>query len=276
MKIKHFIFLVPLFLHCFAIMIPLYANDKDVKKQINDIKTNESFIATEATGENYQNAFDMALINLYFTINNQLTLQGFPSVKLEKIRSLVHSLSVKRGCLQRVLVYIDWADIELGTSTTNNEDHNQNNNDSDIDTIQVIITSPIDPPTDNADSLSMQKKETELTTSSNLDKTSNRPLGIGHDSTAIKEVLTSLCLTEMIYDGLQQLKEFKAKKKILEYGRYEQNLQLEDKTYLILYDQTKVIRGILETHSDGTILNVKTNKIDYIENYRDYNAIWFK
>ncbi len=280
MEIKRYVVLVMLCLFSSAILSPLRANDEDVKKQINRIKTNEAYVAAEATGEKLQDAYDMALMNVYFSINSQRILQGFPPVDLEKIRPLVHSLSVKRGSMTRVLVYIDWSDIEVGASSSNVVEETRQDKESNVDTIEVVLAIPLTSAVNNADSTFLTSKDESgaeaVSTTSKPEKTSTPTSIVTSDSEAIEDVLASLGMTEMIVDGVQQLAAFKMQQMISGYGRFDQTQQVDGNIFLLLFDRTRVIRGILEKRSDGTIRNIRTNELDSLDNYKDCKAYWFK
>jgi len=258
MEIRRFILLVSLvFTCCTAIAGSGHINDEDIvaiKKEMNRIKTNEAYIAAEATGEMIQDAFDMALMNLSFSINSQRILQGLAPVEIKTIRPYVHSLSISRGSMQRVLVYIVWADIEkaasarVKTATTSNEDELP------VDTIEVVVSIPLVPSEENVSSESTSQPE------------------------AIKEVLASLYITEMIVDGVQQLDAYKAENKISDFGRCDLSQPLQSNLFLLLFDRARTIRGILEVRADGTVCDIKTDEIidSLIKHYGDCKAYWFK
>ena len=257
MEIRRFYLLVSLCIFGLTMAYPKQINDEDVeaiKKEMNRIKTNEAYIAAEATGEMIQDAFDMALMNLSFSINSQRILQGLVPVDIKTIRPYVHSLSISRGSMQRVLVYIVWADIEKAASSRAETVATSNGDGSLVDTIEVVVSIPLVP-----------SKENEI----------NEPLP---HSKAIEEVLASLCLTEMIVDGVQQLDAYKKENKISDYGRYDLSQHLQNNLFLLLFDRARTIRGILEVRADGTVRDIKTNEIidSFISQFSDCKAYWFK
>lgn len=257
MEIRSFILLASLFICCTAIASPKHINDEDVdaiKKEMNQIKTNEAYIAAEATGEMIQDAFDMALMNLSFSINSQRILQGLIPIDLKTIRPYVHSLSISRGSMQRVLVYIVWADIEKAASTRAKAITTSDVDESLVDTIEVVVSIPLASSQENAGS-----------------STSLHP-------DAIEEVLASLSITEMIVDGVQQLDAYKVENKISDYGRCDLSQPLQSNLFLLLFDRARTIRGIFEVGPDGTIRDIKTDEIidSLISHYGDCKAYWFK
>ena len=179
---------------------------------------------------------------------------------------------MKRGSMQRVLVYIVWADLEKGGTVNRKSPSAGIVADSPADTIEVVVTIPLThTPVDPSDSEPANEEQDKTTTTSYLPLTSYTS-----SSDAIEEVLASLCLTEMIIDAVQQLAAFKLEQKISGYGRYYVNYQLQGDTYLLFFNKERVIRGILEVRSDGIVRNVKTNELDDINNYSDCKAYWFK
>ena len=252
MEIKLSIALLSLCI-CYAAMgSPLQTNDTNddsIKKQMIKIKTDESYIAAEATDESQQEAYDMALSNVSFSINSQRSLKGLPPIALETIRPYAHSLTVNRGTKQRVLVYIVWEDID-------------NNGASGSIKVEINVE-------EDAHRTSIEEEDsTQLAEPPIID--------VEPTSEAFEEVLTSLRITEMIVDAVQQLDAFKSEGKIAGYGRYDISQQLQGNTYLLLYDRTRAIRGRLEVRDDGILRDFKTYEIVSIQNYSDCKAYWFK
>ena len=249
MEIRHFILLASLCTWCAALGMPQVVNTESVdaiKKEMNRIKTDEAYISAEVTGEE-QEAFDMALQNVSIAINQKRDIQGLPPVDLETIRPFAHSISMSRGTRQRVLVYIVWIEIEGDPGGT---------------------PAPIDTTNIDGDPLPLPYPPGGNGGNGNHFDNPEYP-------GAIVEVLASLCMTEMIVDGVQQLAAYKMERKISGYGRCDISQQLQGNTFLLLYDKTRIIRGILEVRDDGIIRDVKTNANVSIEDYSDCKAYWF-
>jgi len=251
MEIRHFPLFALLCLCCSSAAGQLYVSNEDVKKEINSIKINEAYVGAEATSENIEDAFDTALLNLYVSINSQRLLQGRPPIEIETLGPIVHTLSMQRGTLYRVFVYISWAEIERNQFSSGPSGPSDKKEDTmGTDTINHVDTIPPGLPQKSTDH-------------------SPKPL-------PIVEVLGSLCLTDMINDALLQLAAFKVDQKITAYGKYNPSLQIEGVYYLLVFDTSNVIRAILEIQEDGNIWNIINNEPDTLKNYSGCYAFWFK
>ena len=267
MEIRHFILLASLCTWCVALGMPQVVNTESVdaiKKEMNRIKTDEAYISAEATCEGEKEAYNMALADVFSSINRERMQQGKQTLDIESVRPYAHSISIKRGSMQRVLVYIVWADIEGGSSGTDKV-----GSDEDIDSDVIIVINTQSPSGTDKKEPSPQDVESKTGPTPN-------PFNGTTYSGPIGEVLASLCMTEMVEDALLQLAAFKVEQKISDYGPCNINFQLTGNTFLLFFDQTRrTISSILEVRDDGFIYNVKTHEFDDIDNYNNCRAFWF-
>jgi hypothetical protein len=98
------------------------AADEDVKKQINNIKKSSSYIYGEHTAATEQEAREMAeeilMENIKEWAATRKRLQGTEiTINESKKRSLQNSISLSRGKMIRVFVYVKKSDIIAGKKT---------------------------------------------------------------------------------------------------------------------------------------------------------------
>lgn len=93
---------IPLLFSCMT------AVAQNIKQEINSIKQNTSYMNAEATGENRNDAFAIAVDELVTEACNHFNAE----LPQEKIINVVKSLEVKRGDCLRVFVYALVSDIE--------------------------------------------------------------------------------------------------------------------------------------------------------------------
>lgn len=81
----------------------------DIRKQINEIKLDESFIKAEANDEQEDEAFRSAALNLIYNYNSERQVKNLDTLSIEVLKPALKSLVYARGEIKRVLVFIEVA-----------------------------------------------------------------------------------------------------------------------------------------------------------------------
>lgn len=89
-------------------VVSLFAQS-DIRKQINEIKLDESFIKTEANDEQEDAAFKSAALNLIYNYNSERLGKNLDTLSIEVLKPALKSLVYARGEIKRVLVFIEVA-----------------------------------------------------------------------------------------------------------------------------------------------------------------------
>lgn len=98
--------LLSLLLVSASIVSTLYSQS-DVRRQINAIKMDESYIKAEANDTVESAALDMAALQLVYDYNAAHQEQPLDSVSVEVLKPAMQSLVYARGSIKRVLVFIE-------------------------------------------------------------------------------------------------------------------------------------------------------------------------
>lgn len=98
--------LLSLMLVSASVVSNLYSQS-DVRRQINAIKMDESYIKAEANDTVESAALDMAALQLVYDYNAAHQEQPLDSVSIEVLKPAMQSLVYARGSIKRVLVFIE-------------------------------------------------------------------------------------------------------------------------------------------------------------------------
>lgn len=97
------------------VLVPSFAQEESISKQINQIKRDTTFLYSEATAEKEEDAFDAARGLLMIQVQEYLETNQKATTVNEDIRkstySKTSSLVMTRGSLYRVFVYVKKGDI---------------------------------------------------------------------------------------------------------------------------------------------------------------------
>ena len=100
----------------------LSAQEASVSKQINQIKRNTQYVYSEATMENESDAMEMAYELLIEQVQEYVAskkkLNSSENILIKDIKTKSESISMMRGTMHRVFVYVKKSDIEGVVNTT--------------------------------------------------------------------------------------------------------------------------------------------------------------
>lgn len=222
----------------------------DVAKQILQIKRDKTFFSTESTAETWQEAYDYSVSQLLLLANIERSNLGLTKLQAEELLSVINHLTVSRGPLQRVFVYVTLKDLGI------EQDLPLQNNKPDT----VTILTPLNPV--------------------RLEETPDVGPHLIMDVTAIEKseiqesILASFKMVETSHEAQLLLQTFKKQGKITEFGKLQSQNDLLTGRYLLVSYQRRIIRALLEVREDG-IFNIKKQQPDNLENYTDCTIVWF-
>lgn len=221
----------------------MYADDIEdlkIKKEINRVKKSNLYLYAEAVADSAEEAYNMAQEMLYDEVNEwaakKRSLQGASNLVINNQQSLWTSLSLKRGKMARVFIYVKKSDI---LPATNSE----------------MIANKTAIPQLNA-------------TVEQIDNNDENFSVEHHYPEAVKALLTC---TEY-KDFVTKLQQLKSDGQVNSYDRYSRLTNPED-CYLAIYNTEGKMVTILSPGKSRT--NVATGQTDGVENYKGCGAIGF-
>lgn len=222
----------------------------DVAKQILRIKRDEAYFSTESTAETWQEAYDYSVSQLLLLANIERSNLGLTKLQADELLSVINHLTISRGPLQRVFVYVTLKDLGI------EQDLPQHTNRPDT----VAVLTPLNPirleeipdvvPNIIMDVAAIEKSEIQ------------------------ESILASFKMVETSREAQLLLDTFKKEGKISEFGKLQSQNDLQTGRYLLASYQRRIIRALLQVREDG-IFNINTQQLDNLENYSDCAIVWF-
>lgn len=262
MKCRWFI----LMLLC-AFSLSLFAashDDETIKAKINAIKTDEAFLGAEATREDEAEAYHEAVADVHFYFNQMMISQQRDTVSLQQIHSCLRSLSHSRGDMVRVFAYVRIEDV-LKSPVPKSESES------------VVSGDAMDPvPTHPVDSVPARPQAQDPPASKSQAQTITSASDLAVQTTSgILDVIMTLRQVQMMGDALSVLRKFQSEGKVQAYEQVHSLNDVVAGRYLIVCDQQKQIKALLEVQTDA-VRNIVTKQQDSLSNYRGCLAFWFK
>lgn len=234
---RNFKIKIILILGCLCILAPESLFSQDLKKEINFIKKNDSYIYAEGVASSESEAMSLAKEMLGNEIarwaETQKTLQGNSNFIVRDINNQSESITLPRGNMVRCFLYVKKSDIMTAQN------------------VEVLST--------NAEPKTIANTTNDIKTGVN--KVLNLPV-------TIKELLP-IKEYSVFAETIKKLKE---ENKITSYGRYA-SLSDPEICYLAIYDREGRILCILSPGHDR--INLNSGYPDKITNYSGCGAIGF-
>lgn len=262
------------------VCIAATAQQASVGKQINEIKRNTIYLYSEATLADESDAKDLAcellLKQISEYIGTRLDITDSSNVLVKDIKAMSESLTMMRGTMYRVFVYVKKSDIEGVQNVTiidketipnvgrsipvRNEEENVKTNTKYTSTatetkptVSVETTHTIS--TNNSVSVT-----SETAGASNLEKWKQQAIYLLLSSNDIKDVQS-------------KLNRLKAEYKIKRYGTAD-NCRSVDQSFWIIFDEKGILVTILGNENNGRV-DYKTMQKSSLDRYKGMNAVWF-
>ena len=243
-----------------------FAQEEDIKREINNIKRDTTYIYGESTLANKDEAFEMAKdqlhINIELWVKSILPNQEITSVAAKKIDNYCQALSLMRGNLYRAFVYVNKDDIYALLPVN-----------------RVAIVSG------NSAQLEMpSKKKVDIVNQLDGSKMGNKQNYAPQLSDPVttkkfpdKDLLTELFKVSTLSDAKALLNSEYYKNRYF-YGNVRSSRDgrfiKENNAMLLIFNHgDKCIRAIVKVEN-GSIINLRTDNSDNLANYPDCDAIW--
>lgn len=248
MRQSFFLVITTFFLLVFFVS-KLVAQNDDMINQFNQIKRDFHYLTQESTADTWQEAYASSFEQLRLQVNNERTQLGLEMMDAIKLQSIVKHISMPRGPLQRVLVYVLVSDISRPFDSKYEQQDK---------TVTISPSSPVEV----VDTLlPVLPIILEADTTDNFQK--------------IESILISLSLAETATEASWLLKSFYDKGDLSDYGRIKDNSSIEIGQYLLIYNAKRIILALLEVREEG-LYNIKTKAYDSLDSYPESGIVWFK
>lgn len=242
-------------------------------KQINQIKRDDNYLYAEATMADADEALTVAqellMQQVQEYIQSQPELSKADNVLVKDIGSNSESLSMMRGTMYRMFVYVDKRSIEVVNNAVTIKKVNE---------VQPVGEKELAPP---------QKVEPEI-----ANETPAKELSSEHEASVEETVeastpnaptmnlpqwqvntIASLANCSNINEALSKLKRLKAEYKIKNYGTPQQCRSISD-SYWIVFGNDGSVTELLGP-GVGNRVGFKTNTQATLDSYKGMDAIWF-
>ncbi|MDO4160246.1 MAG: hypothetical protein Q4D41_07310 [Prevotellaceae bacterium] len=273
-------------------------NVEDQKKEINKIKKNSSYIYSEATLANKQEAIDLAKDLLYQNINEWVAKQkkfaDASKVVTVNTNYSVEEMTLPRGNMHRAFMYVKKTDIipvtnvsvtdlyESKVEDTNANTENATTGSAQTETEQKPETS----------SYGIESEQFPITTGDNANNTVEGNVSVNLSEANITEVneennlggnkninekslsvMNELIKSENTGQLSVSLKQLKQDGKITEYNKLSA-LKNPDEYVMVIFTSSGNVEAVLSEGPDRT--NISTGNSDKISNYKGRGAIGVK
>lgn len=246
MRQSFFLFKTAVFLLVFFVA-KLVAQNNDMINLFNQIKRDHHYLAQESTAEVWQEAYNSSFEQLRMQVNNERLQLGLEMIDTASFQSIAKHISMPRGPLQRVLVYVLVTDISQPLDSANQRRNNISNIDSSMsDEVTDALLSPI----------ILEADTTE-------------------NSRKMEPILMSLSLAETATEASWLLKTYYDRGDLVEYGRIKDESPIEVGKYLLIYNAKLIILALIQVQEEG-LYNIKTKTYDSMDNYPECGIVWFK
>lgn len=246
-----------------------FAQEVGIKREINNIKRDTTYIYGEATLANKDDAFEMAKeqlhINIELWVKSILPNQKITSVAAKKIDNCCQALSLMRGNLYRAFVYVNKDDIYALLPV--NRIAIISDNKGHLETPSTEMVSDIGSQLDIPKADNEQNHTPQLSDSST---TKNLP---------DKDLLTELFKASTLLEAKALLNSEYYRNRYF-YGNVrstkDSRFIKENNAMLLIFNHSdKCMRAIVKIeNTSGSIINLKTGDCDNLANYPDCDAIW--
>lgn len=220
----------------------LSADNKEVSRQIRDIMVSNQYLYGDHTAatenEAREVAEEMLENNIREWVNTKKKLRGSQNIVVNNRQSLQTSLSMSRGNMTRVFVYVKKSDITAGNNPG------------------VIRQTPREAP-----EVTYATVEPAKSIGAGTEVQKNYP-----------EVVTAIASYTDYKPMAEKIMQLKEQGKITRYARYT-SLDKPDMYYLAVYNTAGKVVAVLTP--GPTRHNVKTGEIDKVANYSGCGAIGF-
>ena len=238
------------------LMMTIIALGQSNIQEINAIKRNKSYIYAEATLATEKEASDLAQELLVKYIEDYLEedslKKSYPNYVVKDIVGKREKLSMKRGEMIRVFLYVNKEDIipAKNLMTLQKEESKQR-------------------PEKNLQKKSMATRKENNTKTEPPSEMSKSTTTTSNQPSVVTELLKALTAK----DALATLDRLKSEYKVKRYGSYEECKNISTAYWLILSDNNKVC-AILGKGQDERIDYV-TNTYSSLKAYSGKSAVWF-
>lgn len=229
----------------------LFAQEKDVKSQINDIKLNEAYVYGEGTDIDKSIAYNIALQEIINTINELRLSSNRKPIASKNITALLSQYSYSRGKSKLVFVYIPISrvmDMETKDNPKFNLKTNKNTTETKSKETQEI------PPTQSLNIIS-----------STFDR-----------QTSEQDILAYILAPTQTTDLIKCLERFLSEGKISKIQNARSFEEIPSEAYAVTYNHEHAVIAIFSPENNGERTNYKTQQKDKITNYRGCGFFWFK
>ncbi|MBR5352594.1 MAG: hypothetical protein IK126_02695 [Bacteroidales bacterium] len=279
----------------------LSAQEASVSKQINQIKRNTQYVYSEATMENESDAMEMAYELLIKQVQEYVAskkkLNSSENILIKDIKTKSESMSMMRGTMHRVFVYVKKSDIEGVVNTTViNSDSGVTIKVSDSPATIVDIQQTT-PTTENTpsfpQSILSEKTQTILADSvtpnipiqnETMEQVQHKEISVpqdASDNSAVpqlagwkKSAIESLLTCNDMAAARAKLNRMKAEYKVKRYGSPDKCPSL-DKVFWVIFDDKGCVITVL-CPGDEQLIDYKMRQYVSLSHYNNKNAIWFQ
>lgn len=229
----------------------MFAQEKDVKALILDIKLNETYIYGEGTDIDKNIAYDIALQEITNNINELRLSCNKEPITSKAIVALLSQYSYNRGEAELVFVYIQTSQI-MNLKTKDNPKFNLNT------TKQSIITE--------------KKDSQEVQSTQSLDIMSST----FYNGTLKQDMLAYILAPTQTTDLIKCLERFKFEGKISQIKNIRSFEEIPIDAQVVAYNREHTVIAVFSPENNGERINYKTQKKEKITNYRGCGFFWFK
>lgn len=231
-----------------------------IKEQINQIKSDSTFLWAESTQTAEEQAYQRASAELVWNINITREELGLSAISAQQILSEAHTLSHGRGSYYRVFVYVPLS-VSLPESDTSSINV-ASGNESVYEMDSVCVESEIDSVYVNDSIVEACCSEKDV----NADINNN-----------LAEAIMVLRYVSMIDDAQHVLQQLQKDQAITSFGPVQKMSDTDGHVYLLVYNRTeRTVLGLVEGR-DGQFRNLSSNKVvDLKRDYPGCGALWFK
>lgn len=246
-----------------------FAQEEGIKRDINNIKRDTTYLYGEATLANKDEAFEIAKdqlhINIELWVKDILPDQEITSVVAKKIDKYCQQLSLMRGNQYRAFVYVNKNDIYALLPV--NKITIVTENDSQLETHSTRVVSG------SGDQFAIPRPDkAQSHTSHLLDSVTT-------ENIPDKDLLVELFKVSTLSEAKALLNSEYYRKRYF-YGNVRSNkdgrfIKENNAMLLVFNHMDKCIRAILKViDASNPIFNLKTGNTDNLANYPDCDAIW--
>lgn len=254
---------VILFLSLLSSIMASAQSASSALEQINKIKIDTSYISAEATMQTWDEAYSGAKAILEATIQDWARINKIEDKDgsfMVKSNKNILEIKTNRGKYVRAFLYVRKSDIIP-------VDKKQ----------EVLVIKQGDgasyKPLKESEAQKFDEKEMKKGNIKSQvvvlpgDKKNKSSLVILRDEEKTFAAVTHFDAIKSVVDQLKQ------EDKLIDYGKYK-DLPPEGICYLFVYDKNGVVEAVLKR--DSTMLNLRSQQEDEIENYKGCGAIWLR